>query len=283
MKPGKLALQGDHAGLELAYLEWGAGDADHVVVCVHGLTRNAHDFDTLAAALATAGARVLAVDVVGRGDSSWLPDPSGYAVPNYADQFTQFLGLMELAKVDWIGTSMGGFIGMVLAAGEEPPLKRLILNDIGPAIPQHALGQIQTYLGLDLVFANLEELEKHLRFIHAPFGPLTDEQWHHLAVHSSRKADDGLRLNYDPAIRVPFNEAAAVDIDLWGLWDQIKCPTFLLHGMESTLVSLATASEMQQRGPNATVEHVMNVGHAPALMSHDQILTIKRWLGLGKH
>ena len=282
MKPGKLALGGVHAGLEMAYLEWGPPDADRVVVCVHGLTRNAHDFDMLAAALAEAGARVIAVDVVGRGGSSWLPDPNGYAVPNYADQLTQFLQLMALPKVDWVGTSMGGFIGMIVASAETPPIERLILNDIGPFVPKEALSQIQDYLGLDHVFADIDEVEDHLRFIHAPFGPLTDEQWRHLAVHSSRRTDDGLRLNYDPAIRIPFADASVADIDLWGLWDQINCPTFLLHGMESALVTEATTIEMQRRGPKATVASFRNVGHAPALMSRDQIQTIERWLALNE-
>jgi len=275
-----LALNGPHAGVTLGYLDWGAPDAERVVVCVHGLTRNAHDFDVLAEALAGHGARVLAVDVVGRGQSSWLADPNGYAVPNYVSQFVQFLMQLELPVVDWIGTSMGGYIGMVLAASETPPIQRLILNDVGPFVPQRALKQLQTYLGLDHLFANLGELERHLRFIHAPFGKLTDQQWRHLAVHSARETPEGLRLHYDPAIAVMYAEAAKGDIDLWPLWDQIKVPTFLLHGSESTLVSAATVAEMRRRGPKATVATFMNIGHAPALMSRDQILTIERWLEL---
>ena len=280
MKHKSFALEGPHAGLELAYLDWGPSDAERVVVCVHGLTRNAHDFDFLAEFLAQHGVRVLAVDVVGRGDSSWLKDPDGYAVPVYAAHFSQFLERMKLRAVDWIGTSMGGFIGMVLAAGENTSIRRLILNDVGPFIPKQALKQIQTYLALDLVFADLDEVEKHLRFIHAPFGPLTKRQWQHLALYSVRETGDGLRLNYDPAIRKMFLEASAEDIELWDLWDNISCPTFLLRGMESVLVSAATAAEMQKRGPRATVSAVPNVGHAPALMSRDQIFTIERWLEL---
>ena len=230
----KLSLEGPYAGLELAYTEWGRPQAEHVVVCVHGLTRNARDFDFLAAALA----------------------------------------------VDWIGTSMGGLIGMVLAAAENAPIRRLVLNDVGPFIPEPALKQIQSYLSLDIVFADLDEAERHLRNIHAPFGPLTAAQWHHLALHSVRETGEGLWLNYDPAIRRKFVEVAAGDIDLWELWDAVSCPTFLIRGMESALVSAETAAEMGQRGPKATVTAVPDVGHAPALMSRDQISTIERWLEL---
>ncbi len=276
----KLSLEGPYAGLELAYTEWGPPEAEHVVVCVHGLTRNARDFDFLAAALAERGARVYAVDVVGRGASTWLGDPEGYALPNYAGQLRQFMELLELPAVDWIGTSMGGLIGMVLAAAENAPIRRLVLNDVGPFIPEPALKQIQSYLSLDIVFADLDEAERHLRNIHAPFGPLTAAQWRHLALHSVRETGEGLRLNYDPAIRRKFVEVAAGDIDLWELWDAVSCPTFLIRGMESALVSAETAAEMGQRGPKATVTAVPDVGHAPALMSRDQISTIERWLEL---
>lgn len=132
---------------------------------------------------------------------------------------------------------MGGFIGMLLATTETSPIQRLVLNDIGPFVPQRALRQIQTYLELDLVFANLDEVVQHLRFVHAPFGPLTDAQWRHLALHGIRETNEGFRLNYDPAIREMYRQASAGDIDLWELWDQIRCPTFLLHGSESELVS----------------------------------------------
>jgi pimeloyl-ACP methyl ester carboxylesterase len=169
---------------------------------------------------------------------------------------------------------------MLLAAAETSPVRRLVLNDIGPFVPQRALRQIQTYLDLDLVFSNIDEVVRHLRFIHAPFGPLTDEQWCHMAAHSARETGQGLRLNYDPTIREMYRQASAGDIDLWAVWDQIRCPTFLLHGSESALMSTATVAEMQRRGPKAIVATFMNVGHAPALMSCDQIFTVERWLGL---
>jgi pimeloyl-ACP methyl ester carboxylesterase len=271
-------LDGPHGDVMLGYVEWGAPDAEQVIVCVHGLTRNARDFDVLAAALATEGARVLAIDVVGRGRSSWLADPQGYALPLYAQQIARLLQLLDLPPVDWIGTSMGGLIGMALAATDAPPMRRLVLNDVGPFVPKLALSLIKTYLGLDLVFPSLEALERHLRQIHAPFGPLTDDQWRHLAEHSARQDADGWRLRYDPAIRVPYQDLADADLDLWPLWDQIRCPTLLLRGGDSILLTEATAAEMTQRGPKATLATFPGIGHAPALMAPDQIEAIRRWL-----
>lgn len=275
-----LVLDDPFAGIELAWLEWGPADAERVVVCVHGLTRNAHDFDVLAQTLARQGARVLAVDVVGRGRSSWLPDAHGYVVPVYAGQLAQWLQRLGVGSVDWIGTSMGGLIGMVLAASETPPMARLVLNDVGPFVGRQALLQIKSYLALDLHFQTIEEAEKHLRFVHAPFGRLSDEQWRHMAVHSVRADGAGFRLHYDPGIKVPYAELAEEDVVLWELWDGIRCPTFVLHGFESVILTRRTCTEMQERGPKAEVASFMGVGHAPALMSADQILTIRRWLNL---
>ena len=179
-------------------------------------------------ALADKGARVIALNMVGRGTSSWLADPMGYVVPNYVGHVLQFLKEQRLDSVDWVGTSMGGLIGMLIAAAENNPIRRLVLNDIGPFISQAALAQLKTYVGRDPHFASLEEAEAYLREIHAGFGPLTDAQWRHLASHSVREADGGLRLHYDPAIKVPYAQMADADVDLWALWEKIRCPTFLL-------------------------------------------------------
>ncbi|MDF2765969.1 MAG: putative carboxylesterase [Rhodospirillales bacterium] len=275
----KMALDGPFAGIELGYADWGAPAAGRVAVCVHGLTRNARDFDPLAEALAGRGYRVIAVDVVGRGRSSWLPDPKGYVVPQYIAHLSRFLALMGLRGVDWIGTSMGGIIGMGLAAGDETPIGRLVLNDIGPFVPREALVNIQTYLGLDLGFSSLEEVEQHLRMVHSGFGRLEDHQWRHLAEHGSRRDERGWRLHYDPAIRIPYADLTGEDIDLWPIWDRIACPTLVLRGAESTLLTEATAQEMQHRGPKATLVTIPEAGHAPALMAAEQIQTILRWLG----
>jgi len=250
------------------------------VVCVHGLTRNAHDFDVIARELSRHGARVLSLDVVGRGESSWLADPHGYTVPTYVAHVSAWLAALELEAVDWIGTSMGGLIGMALAAGDNPPIARLVLNDIGPFVSRQALLQIKTYLGLDLHFNTIGEVEDHLRFIHAPFGRLTDEMWRYLAYYSAVEANEGYRLHYDPDIKVPYGELSEDDVALWEVWDQIRCPTLVLHGWESVILSAKTCEEMRRRGPQAEIAHFLGVGHAPALMTQDQIFTIRRWLHL---
>lgn len=280
MQRNTVALGADFAGLELSYLEHGPSSAPRTVVCVHGLTRNAHDFDVLAGALAARDCRVLAIDVAGRGASGWLPDPAQYDLPFYAAQIARLLDILGVAAVDWVGTSMGGLIGIVLAAGERPPMLRLVINDIGPAVPQAALEQIRSYLGLDLIFADMVELEAHLRLIHAGFGQLTDAQWRHLAVHSSRKTPEGLRLHYDPSIRAPFMAVAAQDIDMWELWDRVRCPTFVLHGADSPLLTPAILQEMGRRGPPLQAVTLPGVGHAPALMADEQVAIIAGWLGV---
>lgn len=280
MQRKSVALGAQFAGLELSYLEHGFPSASRTVVCVHGLTRNAHDFDVLAEALAARDCRVLAIDVTGRGASGWLADPAQYDLPFYAAQIAHLLDLLGVAEVDWVGTSMGGLIGIVLAAGERPPMIRLVLNDIGPFVPQQALEQIRAYLGIDLIFKDVAELEAHLRLIHAGFGPLTDAQWRHLAVHSSRKTPEGLRLHYDPAIRAPFTAVAEQDIDMWELWDRVRCPTFVLRGAESPLLTPAILQEMGRRGPPLQAVTLANVGHAPALMADEQVTIITGWLGL---
>jgi pimeloyl-ACP methyl ester carboxylesterase len=278
MKLATLSLDGAFSDIELGYVDWGRADAAKVAVCVHGLTRNARDFDRLARALVERDYRVVAVDVVGRGRSSWLADPKGYVVPTYVGHLSRFLELMSLRGVDWIGTSMGGIIGMALAAAENTPIHRLVLNDIGPFVPREALLNIQTYLGLDLAFASVEELEQHLRMVHSGFGRLEDDEWRHLAEHGSRQDAQGWRLHYDPAIRIPYSDLTGDDIDLWSIWDRISCPTLVLRGAQSNLLTEATAAEMARRGPKVTLVTIQEAGHAPALMATDQIATILRWL-----
>jgi pimeloyl-ACP methyl ester carboxylesterase len=276
----RLALGEPFEGVTLGWREWGPPAAARTVVCVHGLTRNAADFAGLGTALAARGARVLAVDVVGRGDSSWLADPRAYAVPTYAGHLALWLQRLGLDGVDWIGTSMGGLVGMALTAAERPPMARLVLNDVGPFVPKSALEEIGAYLAKEMRFANLDEVEAHLRTIHAGFGPLTDAQWRRLARTSVVEDGDGWRLHYDPAIRVPYEDMAADDIDLWELYDRIQVPTLVLHGTQSPLLDHATTEAMRARGPHAEIRRFEGVGHAPALLADDQIEAVATWLGL---
>jgi pimeloyl-ACP methyl ester carboxylesterase len=266
--------------LHLGWCEWGSPHAARIVVCVHGLTRNARDFDMLAGALAGAGARVIAVDVAGRGTSDWLDDPGDYRLEAYVAQLRRLLERLEIEAADWIGTSMGGLIGILLAAEEPTPIARLVLNDIGALVPGPAMAPIGAYLGLDLRFGSVGELEGHLRLIHAGFGPLGDAQWRHLAEHSARQDGPSLRLHYDPAIRVPFLDDSAEDIDLWAAYDRVRCPVLLLRGSESALLPPEIAAAMTSRGPKAELTVFEGIGHAPALMAEDQIAVIREWLGL---
>ena len=281
MRDGFVNLGGAFADLRLHYTEWGGDTAGaaRTVVCVHGLTRNARDFDALAGTLAEAGARVVCVDVAGRGGSDRLTDPADYRVEVYAGHLARLLELLDLRRVAWVGTSMGGLIGMALAtAGEHSTIGRLVLNDIGPFVPKAALQPIGAYLGLDLLFPDLAALEQHLRLIHAPFGPLTDQQWAHLARHSARKLPEGFRLHYDPAIRIPFAKDAPADMEVWQLYDAVTCPTLVLRGGDSGLLNAATAEEMTRRGPRARLVTFPGVGHAPALMAEGQIAVVREFV-----
>jgi pimeloyl-ACP methyl ester carboxylesterase len=256
------------------YFERGARDAE-VVICVHGLTRNAHDFDLLAARLAERY-RVIAVDVVGRGGSGWLTEPKHYTYAQYQSDMNALLARLDVERVHWIGTSMGGLIGMFLAALPGTPIASLLLNDVGPFVPSAAMQRIATYVR-DQRFSSLEELERHLRAVLAPFGPLTDADWAHLARHGHRVADDGaLHLAYDPGIAE--NLKGIGDVNLWSYWDRVRCPTLVLRGAESDLLSAETALAMEKRGPRARVVTFPGVGHAPALMAEDQIGVVEEWL-----
>ncbi len=270
--------------VRLAWTEWGPAISSRVAVCVHGLTRNSRDFDMLARALAGDGWRVLAVDVPGRGRSEWLRRAEDYSYPVYAAVIAALLGRLDSDAVSWIGTSMGGIIGMALAAQPATPIRRLVLNDVGALVPKDAIARIAAYVGRDDRFANLAELEAHLRRVHAPFGPLTDAEWRHLATFSSAPAENGtLRLHYDPAIAVPIKAVEPADAVLWPLWDAIACPTLILRGAESDILLRETAVEMTTRGLAAkqrqvTLRELAGIGHAPALMAADQIDAIRNFL-----
>ena len=249
-----------------------------MVVCVHGLTRNARDFDTLAAALDDRF-RLICPDMPGRGESDWLADANDYVFPTYLTTLTALLAHADVERVTWLGTSMGGLLGMVMAAQPKSPVTRLILNDVGPVLAPAALARIAGYVGLDPVFDSFAALEAHIREVSAPFGALTDAQWRELAQSTARQTADGRwRLKYDPGIGVPFRSANVALPDLWGLWDAIGCPTLLLRGAESDLLSEQTAAAMQRRGPKPLLIEFPGVGHAPMLLSPEQIAPVAAFL-----
>jgi pimeloyl-ACP methyl ester carboxylesterase len=263
----------------VAYTEWGAAGAGVPVVCVHGLTRTGRDFDRLAAHLAAGGRRVVCPDVVGRGASDWLADPAGYAYPQYLADMTALIARLDAPAVDWVGTSMGGLIGMMLASRPRCPIRRLVLNDIGPFLPRAALERIAGTLG-DASFPDVAAFELHLRSVIEGFGPMPDDAWRALAEHSHRRRPDGtVAAAYDPAIAAAFTQRKIADIDLWGLYEQIDAPVLVLRGGRSDLLLPGTATEMGRRGPRARVLEFPEVGHAPALMTDDQIVPVAQWLG----
>jgi len=261
----------------VVYDEWGAPDNPNVVICVHGVGRNARDFDDLAAALAPTH-RVLSVDMPGRGRSDWLADPNDYVFPTYLTVLTALIARSGAEQVGWVGTSMGGLLGMLMAAQPNSPVARLVVNDVGPTIEPAALERIRGYFGMDPTFATYAEIAKYVRTISAPFGPLTDEQWERLTRSNVRERPDGRwGMAYDPGIAVPFR-AAATPPDLWPVWDAIRCPTLVLRGRESDLQSAATVAQMAARGPRPAVVEFAGVGHAPMLLASDQIDPVVRFL-----
>ena len=276
MEQRTLQIEDEWGQHRIHYLQYGQKSANPPVVCVHGLTRNAFDFQFLAASLAKAGRWVLAPDIVGRGGSSWLDDPAGYRIETYCGHMLAWLDALELGKVDWIGTSMGGLIALGIAPAGR--FNSLILNDIGPHVPKSAMEMISAYLGLELFFDSVDEIELHLRQVHAPFGNLSDSQWRHLAEHSARQSGERWQLHYDPQIRVNFAEAAQDDIGIWELWQQVTCPTLILRGKESALLDPPTLQRMLQERPNARAVEIDHAGHAPALMDEAQIELVSRFL-----
>jgi pimeloyl-ACP methyl ester carboxylesterase len=263
----------------MAYLEWGRPDNPRVVVCVHGLTRCARDFDFLARALADRY-RVVCPDVAGRGDSDWLADPMAYQVPQYLADMVTLLARLDVETVDWVGTSMVGLIGMALAALPGSPVTRLVLNDVGPVLTAASIARIGSYVGKWPALPTMEAAEAHVRAVSAPFGPHTDAEWRFLTEHVVRpNADGSLRMHYDPSLAVPFTaQEAGHDAELWGVYDAIRCPTLVVRGAESDLLTGATAREMSGRGPRARVVELAGVGHAPTLIHPDQIQVVRDFL-----
>lgn len=266
-----------HGFHRVVYYEWGAADNPRVVVCVHGVGRNGRDFDVLGEALA-ATHRVLAIDMPGRGESDWLADPNDYIFPTYLTTLVALIARSGAESVDWIGTSMGGLLGMVAAAQLKSPITRLVVNDVGPIIEPAALDRIRAYFGADPEFATYDEIAHYIRTVSAPFGRLTDAQWEHVTRTNVRQRADGRwRIAYDPGIAVPF-QASAAPPDLWGVWDAIRCPTLVLRGAQSDLLSVVTAAGMAARGPKPAVIEFADVGHAPMLLTPEQIDPVTRFL-----
>ncbi|MBI4969102.1 MAG: alpha/beta hydrolase [Rhodospirillales bacterium] len=275
----RLRVLGPVGFRDLVYSEWGDPKAARTLVCVHGLTRCRHDFDTLADALADAY-RVVSIDVAGRGESDWLPDKGHYDFPLYMADLAALIARLDVEAVDWLGTSMGGLIGLFLAAQARAPIRTLILNDVGARLEAQSLKRISAYVAWKPRFETLDVAEAHFREIHAPFGRLTDAQWRRLAQTSTRPhPEGGLTFHYDPKIGERFKEAPAdKDVELWSYWEPIAIPTLVLRGAQSDLLSAATVVEMQRRNARCDAVDIEGCGHAPGLMAPDQIALVRDWL-----
>ncbi|HUP29155.1 MAG TPA: alpha/beta hydrolase [Usitatibacter sp.] len=273
---------------KVGYVEWGPAGAQQVVLCVHGLTRNARDFDFLGRRLAAKGMRVIAMDLPGRGRSEWLSNPSDYQTPAYLAAAAAVIARSGAEEVDWIGTSLGGHVGMETAALPGNPVRRLVLNDFGARISGVALSRIGNYLRSNKRFANIAEVEQHLRQIHETFGALTDAHWRHMAEHHAVKTEEGdYRQHYDPGIARAFSWPLMVDVSLWDVWEKVACPTLILHGEDSDLLHASTVRDMQRRGiaaKNKLVRaiEVRECGHAPSLMTDSQMSLIEDFLAAEK-
>ena len=263
----------------IAYLEWGDPKNERVLVCVHGLTRCARDFDALAAAMSDRY-RVICPDVAGRGDSDWLSDPLLYQVPQYVANMVTLIARLDVEQLHWVGTSMGALIGIALAAQAGTPLQRFVINDAGPVVSKVSLERIATYVGLAPVHPDIEAAEKYVRAVSASFGPHTDAEWRFLTEIVVRKNEGGgLRMHYDPKLGEPFRKFMPEgDMELWPLWDAIQCPTLVLRGELSDLLTRDTCQKMAGRGPKAKVVEIAGVGHAPTLMHADQIKIVRDFL-----
>ncbi|HTD06100.1 alpha/beta hydrolase [Undibacterium sp.] len=267
----------------LSYKEWGNPRNPKVLVCVHGVTRVADDFDALAAALG-GSYRVICPDIVGRGQSGWLRNPQHYQIPQYVSDMVTLLARVDAETVDWLGTSMGGLIGLGLAAVPDNPIRKLILNDVGPTINAAAIARIGEYIGQDERFPSFEQAAAYIKMISLSFGPHSEAEWHKLAGDVLKRDRDGQWMrHYDLGLAVPIKAttpemAAAAQAALWTAYDAIRCETLLIRGSESDLLSPEVAQQMTQRGPKARLVEIAGVGHAPTFVHQDQIAIVKDFL-----
>jgi pimeloyl-ACP methyl ester carboxylesterase len=281
-----LSPEGFH---KVAYSEWGIPHNNPSIMCVHGLARNKSDFDFLAAELSQ-NYHVTAVDVVGRGQSDRLREEQHYTYEQYLIDIAILIGRLNVQQLYWIGTSMGGLIGLLLAAMPRSPIKKLILNDVGPIIPKKAVDRIKQYASIKLSFQNFEEGTKALRKFYEPFGPLEERHWDHIFKNTLVQEEDGTyTTSYDPKAAHAIEEQEKLmhsqgrkdpegNIIFWDFWDKITCPVLVINGENSDILTPDIVSQMKTRGP--TFDHVIikNTGHAPTLMPFDQIKIIKDWL-----
>lgn len=279
-QPRHITCQGLGAsGLhELHALEWGRREGKRAIVCVHGYSGNARDFDYLARRLSR-HAHVICPDIPGRGESAWLGSPFEYHFAQYLADIRTLLARLEIREVDWVGTSMGGLLGMLLAAQPGGPVRRLVINDVGAYLPAEALSSIARNLQAPAQFASLAEVEDHMRHTHREWGELTEAQWRQLAIHGSRRSGRGFRLHFDPQIaNVVRPMPLAPGLHFWDAWYRVRCPVLLMRGEASQVFPRAVAETMLAIKPAAGLVEVPGCGHAPALMSPEQVAPVRDFL-----
>ena len=278
-REGSVRCLSDAGFHRLSYTEWGSPDAARTVVCVHGLTRHRGDFQPLARALA-GDRRVVCPDLAGRGASDWLPDPGDYHIAQYNCDLTAVMAATGCAEVDWIGTSLGGLCGIMMAGMANSPIRRLVINDIAPEVPRPALRRVGAYLSEPLRFADHDAAEAHMRAAYGGFGPMTDDDWRHMARTGVQLGDDGLYApHYDPAIGANFRcYWLLYSFNIWSYWKRIACPILILRGTDSDFLTPELLARMLEHQPQAQVLEIAGVGHTPTLATPGQIDPIRAWL-----
>lgn len=280
----------------VVYSEWGKPEPGSIpIICVHGLTRNRHDFDSLANFISEQGRHLFCPDMVGRGDSDWLKNPLHYTYEQYVSDSNVMIAKSNAIQVDWIGTSMGGLIGMILASLNKSPIRRLVMNDIGPQIPVKSMARLSKYAGKDPEFSSVEEAKQYLKTIYADFGNLSDEQWQQFTENSIHEIAPGrYATTMDQGIKIvqaksklawnlllhPMKalEGTLFDVDLWEIWRKVNCPVLVIHGSHSDMLLPATIEKMQKTNPRVDVIEISNAGHAPALLDPVHQKMIYQWL-----
>ena len=264
---------------ELAFIDWGPLEDKRPIICIHGLTRQGRDFDYLAKRLVDQGRRVICPDLPGRGRSGRLADPDDYALPQYCADMNALIARLGVSEVDWVGTSLGGLIGIIMAGFSGSIVRKLVVNDIGPFVSSTGLHRIGQYIGtMPSTFPSIEQAEKYFRTVLAPYGKLADEHWRHLAHHSVRMDGNGYAMLCDPAIAKAFRSPWFQPLNLWKYWEAIKVPILVLHGARSDLLSDDLTLEMRKRNPMANIFRFDECGHVPPLMEAAQIKVVTEFL-----
>jgi pimeloyl-ACP methyl ester carboxylesterase len=282
MKEGSFLGLDSRGFHRIAYTQWGREDSSRTLICVHGLSGNGRHFDELAATLEDRY-RVVCPDLAGRGRSDWLADPQDYDFPGILNDLTALIARLGVDSVDWVGTSLGGIAGMMLAARRNSPIRRLVLNDIGPQVPKAILNDLAAFAADNPVFADTGAAEQYIRRRWVDNGPYSDGDWRHLTAHGVRRDGEGrLRLHHDPAIGAPFHRVFEADSDWWEEWDAIDCPVLVLRGAKSDTLLADTVERMARDGPRARVVEIPGIGHCPGLRDAMQMDMVRRFLVAGR-